>query len=157
MIPTIGFYSNSTCFARSDMRLHNRKLSYIFSIHNRKDGTLFIVKEYGVGGGDTIKQQIVHYSRLVHAQLIECIGQGKYHVKIGHRQKLRFSCPYPFFPFGALAFWTMPVTAAIVTDTHMAAVCTTIHMASQRCGTAAFNGAECTQLPFINVWASLYL
>ncbi|GAL87403.1 hypothetical protein MYP_4633 [Sporocytophaga myxococcoides] len=52
---------------------------------------------------------------------IKFFRQREYYMKVRYRQELLFPCLYPLFPFVALAFRAMPVSAAVVADAHIAA------------------------------------
>ena len=64
----------------------------------------------------SIEQQGVDHFRLLKAQPIEMVGQGKYHVEVRYINQLIFPVLYPLFPLVTLALRTMSVSAAIVTQ-----------------------------------------
>jgi hypothetical protein len=57
--------------------------------------------------------------------------QSEYHMEIINRQYLLFAGLYPQFPFYALTFGAMAVTAAVVADAHRTAFAASVHMPSQ--------------------------
>jgi hypothetical protein len=64
-------------------------------------------------------------------QSVELVWNGEYYMKIAYRQQILFPGLNPGFPLCILAFGTMPVTAAVVTDAHMPASVTGIDMSTQ--------------------------
>jgi hypothetical protein len=52
-------------------------------------------------------------------------------MKIRYRQEILFTAFNPCFPLGILAFWTMTVTAAVVTDANVPAMIASVNVTSK--------------------------
>ena len=75
-------------------------------------------------------------------QVVEHTGNGEHDMEVWNRQEVLFALFDPCFALCVLAFRAMPVTARVVTDTHMPACVAFIHMSAQRRSTAAFYGTK---------------
>ena len=67
-------------------------------------------------------------------------------MKVGNGQQFRFPRFYPFFTLASLTFWTVAVTAGVVTDANSSARRTGINVTSQFRRPATAQGGEGTQL-----------
>ena len=93
------------------------------------------------------KKHIVNQFRLLHGQSVNAIGQSKNNMEIRYRQELAVPCLYPVFAVSALAFWTVPVTAAVVADADVPTFITGIDMTTQSYRPATPYCRQCTALP----------
>lgn len=64
-------------------------------------------------------------------QTIKLVGNSKHHMKIRYRQEILFTAFNPCFPLGILAFWTMTVTAAVITYANVPAMIASVNMTSK--------------------------
>jgi hypothetical protein len=71
----------------------------------------------------------------------------------------QFSLPgrKPQLPVFSLAFWTVPVPAAVVADPDRAAVRAGIHVPPEVCGPAAFQSGDGPKLPSVDLGVVFYL
>ena len=75
---------------------------------------LSVMGEFHKRCGGRAKEQIVH-DLLIHGyQVIQFCGEGKNHMEIGNREKIRIVGLDPFFLGQCLAFGTMPVSAGVI-------------------------------------------
>jgi hypothetical protein len=61
-------------------------------------------------------------------QIIKLVGNSKHNMKIWHRYQILFTAFNPCFPLGVLAFWTMTVTAAVITYANVPAMIALINV-----------------------------
>ena len=99
----------------------------------------------------SIEEELIHYSRLIQAELIECLGQCKDYMKISCWKQLRFSGLYPPLTLYLLALGTMSIPAGVITDANMATRSTQIDMTAQRRRSASSDRIQCTQLPGVEM------
>jgi hypothetical protein len=84
---------------------------------------------YGLPGGT--EKQIIQKDRMMQEQVVELVGDSKYHMKIGCRYQILFTAFNPCFALGILAFWAMTVTATVVTDAKVPAMFASVNVSSQ--------------------------
>ena len=67
-------------------------------------------------------------------------------MEIGDIEQFGFPCPYPFLPFVALAFRTVPVATTVIADMYITAsiVVAFVDMPTEGRGTALPDGMERT-------------
>jgi hypothetical protein len=82
-------------------------------------------------------------------QRIDCLGQGKNHVKIRHRQKFCFSFNYPILLILALTLRTMPIAARVVTYGKSSTTIASINMTAQLGCSAFSDGRKRAKLPSV--------
>ena len=97
-------------------------------------------RQHGLGGG--LEQQVVD-DRLV---VIGDIGDGhrdrEHDVEVADRQQLRLTLGEPLLCRRALAFWAVPVAAAVIGDDGMRTVFAARDVAAEGRGAAALNRAH---------------
>jgi hypothetical protein len=78
------------------------------------------------------------------------MGQCKYHVEIGNRQKVLTALFYPPFTVGVLAFRAVPVPTGVVADTYAPATGTDVPVIAHcRCAAIEY-GTD--GLAYVTVW-----
>ena len=100
--------------------------------------------QHRLGAGP--EQDIVDRLLVLVCDVGERRRQGEDDMVVGHRQEIGLASLQPVACDGALALRAMPVAAGIVGDACMVAVLALFHMAAERRGAAALDGAHRLQL-----------
>src|SRR5215471_15358209 len=62
-------------------------------------------------GGAGLEQQAIEHFRIVLAEWIQLMGNGEYHMKVGHAEHFFFAGGEPALARLRLALWAMPIAA----------------------------------------------
>lgn len=89
------------------------------------------------------KQGVVHHRRLVQGHGIKFMRKREHDMIVGAEQQILFPLLCPLLPFMTLTFGAVPVAAAIVADTYIAATIAGIYMTAQSLGTTRFERTQC--------------
>ena len=103
------------------------------------------------------KQTIIDSLWLVHRQLIQRVWQRKDHMEVGNGKQLGFPFGDPLLPVPTLTLWTVSVSAAVITDPGIPAVCAGIHMSTQVSGSATPQRQKRPQLPTVDLGMMFHL
>jgi hypothetical protein len=97
-------------------------------------------RQHGLGGG--LEQQVIDDRLVVVGDIGDGPRQREDDVEVADRQQLRLTLGEPLLCRRALAFWAVPVAAAIVGDDRVRAVLAARDVAAERRGAAALDCAH---------------
>ena len=98
------------------------------------------------GGGAGGKQGLVQLRLVTQNQVVELFGDGEDHVVIIDGQQFSLPAFDPLRPRQILAFRTVPVAAGVIGISFFGAVAALLPIASERGGTARFDGMHQAEL-----------
>jgi hypothetical protein len=104
-----------------------------------------------------LEKAVIDGLGLIHCQLIQRVRQREHYVEVGYGKQLGLPVSQPLFPVFTLAFWAVPIAAAVIADPCISAFGTGIQMPSQVGGATTSECRKGAQLPAVDVRVVFYL